>query len=154
MGPTWNGIARSLDLKNWTYGRGTCTFSGVPPEGPGTCTASASACCGALNRPGPSDGVLGPFNDWLKVNQPQEFKLNIDPLNLPIWNNDNNDPDVCCQAAGGKEENVSYIVYGSSSQGRQYVNASVRPPGKTLGTGMNIIGVFNGTLTQFLSGYF
>jgi hypothetical protein len=49
---------------------------------------------------------------------------------------------------------VSYIVYGSSSQGRQFVNASVRPLGKTLGVSTNNIGVFNGTLTQFLSSYF
>ena len=27
----------------------------------------------------------------------QDFKLNADPLNQPIWNGDNNDPDVCCQ---------------------------------------------------------
>ena len=87
------------------------------------------------------------------------------------------DPDVCCQGPDGKEEPskcprslyvhltfsrslkdaacaVSYIVYGSSSQGRQFVNASVRPPGKTLGVCTNNLGVFNGTLTQFLSSYF
>jgi hypothetical protein len=47
----------------------------------------------------------------------QDFKLNADPLNQPIWNGDNNDPDVCCQAPDGKEEPISYIVYGVSSQG-------------------------------------
>lgn len=69
---------------------------------------------------------LGPYNKWLNANLPTNFKLNADPLNLPIWNGDNNDPDVCCQGPGGTEEPLAYIVYGSSSQGRSFVNASVR----------------------------
>ena len=150
MGCCWNGIARSRDLVAWTYGRGTCT-QGKPDGQPG---CKKDACCGAVNRPGKDDMTLGPYNTWLNANLPAGFKLNADPLNLPIWNSDNNDPDVCCQGPDGTEEPVAYIVYGSSSQGRRFVNASVRPPGQTLGTQTNNIGVFNGTLTQLLSSYF
>ena len=109
MGCCWNGIARSKDLVSWKYGDGTCT-QGQP--GPG---CKKGACCGAVNRPGPSDMKIGPYNAWFAANVPPAFKLNADPLNLPIWNGDNNDPDVCCQAPDGKEEPISYIVYGSSS---------------------------------------
>lgn len=157
MGPTWNGIARSKDLVSWTYGRGTCQMGQhgqPPPKVPGCHPEKSGGCCGALNRPAPGSLTIGPLNAWFAANVPPKFKLNADPLNQPIWNGDNNDPDVCCQAADGKEEAISYIVYGVSSQGRSFVNASVRPPGKTLGMGVNNIGVYNGTLTQFMSSYF
>eukprot|EP01043_Picozoa_sp_COSAG02_P055965 COSAG02_NODE_6567_length_3490_cov_2.565320_1_plen_357_part_00 len=149
MGCCWNGIVRSRDLVEWKYGKGTCTEG---KSGPGC--KPGKACCGAVNRPGPGDLTIGPLNAWFAANAPEDFKINADPLNQPIWNGDNNDPDICCQGPNGTEEAVSYIVYGVSSQGRRYVNASVRPPGKTLGASLNNVGVYNGTLTEFLSSYF
>ena len=79
-------------------------------------TSTDRSCCAA-------------YNAWFAANVPPQFKLNADPLNLPVWNGDNNvrlqssseavpsadeglaivpcccqDPDVCCQGPDGKEE--------------------------------------------------
>lgn len=129
----WNGIARSKDLRNWTYGRGT---------GQGWHS-------GAMCRPGWADGTIGPYNAWLAAHAPPKFTLNADPANLPIWDGNSNDPDICC-GDSKHEFSPSFVVYGVSSQGRTFLNKQ----NQTLGSGFNAIGRYDGTLQEFLSSYF
>ena len=96
----WNGVVRSWNLVNWTYGRNT---------GEGWHS-------GAVNRPGYGDGRLGPYNAWLSDNVPDYLRVNLDRENLPLWDGNNNDPDVCC-GDSKHEFSPAYIVYGVSSQG-------------------------------------
>lgn len=100
----WNGVVRSWNLVNWTYGRNT---------GEGWHS-------GAVNRPGYGDGRLGPYNAWLSDNVPDYLRVNLDRENLPLWDGNNNDPDVCC-GDSKHEFSPAYIVYGVSSQGATLV---------------------------------
>ncbi len=129
----WNGIVRSRNLQNWTYGRGT------GGGGVGDWWLS-----GGLVRPTANDGKLGPFNQWLASNLPAYWDDLVMPTNMQQWDGHSSDPDVCCD--DDPSASPSYIVWGVSNQGGSSNSSEA--------SCFNNIGQYDGTLTQFLSSYF
>ena len=165
----WNGIARSRNLQNWTYGRGT-GGGGVPTlANLSLCLAVSLSLCvclcrclclccecissgqvgdwwlsGGLVRPTAKDGQLGPFNQWLAANVPSYWDDLVAPRNLQQWDGHSSDPDVCCD--DDPSASPSYIVWGVSNQGGSSNSSEA--------SCFNNVGQYDGTLTQFLSSYF
>ena len=67
----WNGIARSRDLRNWTYGLGT-----------GGGDVGDWWLSGGMVRPTAEDGQLGPYNRWLADNTPAYWDALVAPANM------------------------------------------------------------------------
>ena len=77
----WNGIVRSRDLRNWTYGAGT------GGGGVGDWWLS-----GGMIRPTANDGTLGPYNKWLSSNTPSYWPDLVAPANMQQWDGHSSDP--------------------------------------------------------------
>ena len=67
----WNGIARSRDLRNWTY----CLGTGGGDVGDWWLS-------GGMVRPTAEDGQLGPYNRWLADNTPAYWDALVPPANM------------------------------------------------------------------------